>query len=151
MVRRAQVSLEFLMIVGIAMLIMTASTYFVFDFTQSNNDQSGFQQAAQVGYTLVDEAVNMYVYGQGSFITLTGSMPQNIHDAYIVENQTLVFELTSQQGIVPVYIFSDVPINGTQAQGDRVLLTEPGTSVHPGNTQFRVESMGDWIQIRQVS
>jgi uncharacterized protein (UPF0333 family) len=151
MVRRAQVSVEFLMVVGIAMLMMTVSTYLVFDYTQSYSSQNAMQQVAQIGYELIDDASAMYIYGSGSFGTLSASLPENIYDISVVDNTTLVFELNTQRGIIPVYIFSEIPINGTRNEGNKVYVSQSQEKVHPGTTEFRIESKGDWVEIRQVS
>lgn len=148
MVRRAQVSLEFLMIVGLAMVLMISSSYLVYDFTQSETDQGAMQQVASIGYRLIDQAANMYVYGSGSFITLQASLPQAIQDIYIAENSTVVFELATGQGIAPVYVFSDIAINGTESMGGQeVRIVNSSRSINPGTAQFRVTSKGDWVEI----
>lgn len=149
MVSRAQVSLEFLMITAVAMVLMTATSFFLFDYTQSKTDQNALQQSAQVGYRLVDQATNMYVYGDGSFVSVQANMPDGIDKIYTVENDTLVLEVITSNGPVPVQVFSTVPINGTQADAEKTHVNPAGSSVHPGNTGFRVTSHGSWVEIRQ--
>ncbi len=149
MVRRAQASIEFLMVTGLSMALLVAGTFFIFDFTQANADQNALQQAAQVGYSLVDESANVYVYGEGSFVRFAGSLPDSIQDIYVVDENTIVFDVITRQGITPVQVFSPIPINGTtvdEDDPDRVSVSP--TSVHSGRMEFRITSKGSWVEIR---
>lgn len=150
MVSRAQASIEFLMVTGIAMTLLVGATFFLFDFTQSSNDSNSLQQAAQLGYRIVDDAANMYVFGSGSLTTVSGSNPNSIQSIYTVDNDTLIIEIQTRNGVVPVQVFSTVPINGTQPQGPRTLVNPVGTIVGGGPVQYRVTSMGGWVEIRQI-
>ena len=149
MVSRAQVSVEFLLVVGLAMLLMTASTVAIYQFTQAETDNNNFAQVAGFGQQILNQATNMYVYGQGSFVTVTGTLPQQIHQAYIVDD-VLIFELTTRRGIVAVQLFSEVPINGTTT-GEKQYLNVSGTNIRQGTVDVRVESKGSYVQIRQLS
>ena len=150
MVSRAQVSLEFLMVVGIAMVLLTASSVAIFQFTQQQTDQSDMQQAATVGYQIINQAANVYTYGSGSFVRVTGNVPSSVQQIYVVED-TLIFEVRTREGIVPVQVFSDIPINGIYASGDgKVHVNASGSQIQHGNVGFRVESKGSRVEISQI-
>ncbi|MFT4250847.1 MAG: hypothetical protein ACMXYD_05805 [Candidatus Woesearchaeota archaeon] len=149
MVRRAQVSVEFLLIIGLAMLLMTASTAAIFQFTQSETDANNFAQVASFGQQLLNQANNMYVYGTGSFVVVSGSLPQQTTSAYIVDD-VLIFELATRRGIVPVQLFSTIPINGSEP-GEKQYLNVSGTNLRTSSISVRVESKGNYVQLRQVS
>lgn len=151
MVSRAQVSIEFLVITGLALAVMGVTSYMIFDYTQQNSDQNAMQQSALVGYRLIDEAANMYVYGQDSFVTVSANLPAQIEAMYVVESDTLVLELNTDDGIVPVTVFSPVPINGTRADPPRSHLDPATSSVRGGSQDFRVTSRGSWVEIRQTT
>lgn len=138
------------MVTGIAMALLVGSTFFLFQFTQSSGDESALQQAAQIGYRVVDEAASMYVFGQDSFVHVTGSVPASIQAIYVVDEDTLVFEVRTSKGVVPVQVFSDVPINGTNEIDGKVHINPSGTEVREGNTRYRVTSQGSWVEIRQA-
>ena len=138
------------MVIGMAMILLVGSTFFLFEFTRAGTDENALQQAAQIGYRVVDEAANMYVYGEDSFVTVTGSNPTTIQDVYTVDGDTLVFEVVTQNGVVPVIIFSEIPINGTRVDGERAYVNAADMPIRPGNTRYRVTSRGSWVEIEQI-
>ncbi len=142
--------MEFLLVTAVAMFILTTSAFFLFSYTRSSENQNAFQQAAQAGYNIVDEAANVYVYGAGSFVTVTATMPQNLKRVYTVENDTLIFVFGTQHGEVEVPVFSTVPINGSFADGAVTDVNSPPVDVHSGRTSYKVTSMGKWILINQT-
>lgn len=148
---RAQISLEFLMVTGVALFLLATSTYFVFDFTRQNTESNAMQQVAQLAYRISDEARNVYVYGPGSFVTITANMPDTYVGAYTVENDTIVFEVLTQYGHGAVPVFSEIAVNGTREDGERMYLYGASFNPHPGRSLFRVESMGSWVQVTQIS
>ena len=129
------------------MTLLIGATFFLFEFTQAGSDENELQQVAQLGYRVVDEAASMYVYGSGSYVHVTGSHPQGIQAVYVVDENTLVFEIATQRGVVPVQVFSPVPINGSVVDGQRVHTNENPLS---GTARYRIESKGSWVEIRQV-
>lgn len=147
--KKGQVSFEFLMVTSVALIILTASTFFLFSYTQSTSEKSALAQVATIGYTIVDTASTMYVHGEDSFDTITANIPENVEQVYVVDGNTLVFEVSTSRGNIPVQVFSPVPINGTRQDGFKFHVNDENF-VHPGRTEYVVTSMGSWVLINQT-
>ena len=147
---RGQISVEFLMITGIAVFILATASVFMYQYTASSGDRTALAQVASIGYQVVDQSKNVFVYGEGSFVTVEASLPEQINSVYVVDDNTLVFELHTSRGEVTVPVFSDVPINGTNRIGSQVHVPGAAQTAHQGRTSYRVESYGAWVQISQA-
>lgn len=147
--RKGQASFEFLLITGIAIGLLVASTYFVFGYTQSGAERTAMQQAAQIGYQIVDNARTVHIYGEGSFVTVLANPPEQMRSIYVVDERALVIELETDKGIVPVQVFSDVRINGTRVDEGQVHVNRDDQLVRPGRTSYRIESQGGWVKVSQ--
>lgn len=150
--QKGQASFEFLLVTGIAISLLIASTYFIFGYTQSGADRTALSQAAQIGYQIVDNARTVYIYGEGSFVTVLANPPEQMREIYVVDNRTLVITIQTDKGLVPVQIFSDIRINGTTVNPDmtaQIDVNRPDQPVRAGRTSYRIESQGDWVRISQ--
>jgi len=148
-VRKGQASFEFLLVTALAISILLASTYFIFSYTQSNAERTAMTQSAQIGYQIVDQARNVFIFGEGSFVTVQSNTPEQMVAIYTTDNRTLVIELETTRGIIPIQVFSDVDIRGVNVVGDRTLVNSDLQQVRPGRTSYRIESRGSWVEISQ--
>ena len=152
--RNGQASFEFLLVTAIAITLLVTSTYFIFGYTQAGADRTALVQAAQIGYQIVDNARNVYLYGEGSFLTILANQNEQIQGVYVVENQWLVIDVRTDKGIIPVNIYSDIPINGTMIDadfplGERTMVQDPFFA-RGGRASYRVQSEGTWVRINQI-
>ncbi len=150
--RKGQASFEFLLVTAIAITLLITSTYFLFGYTQAGADRTALAQAAQIGFQIVDNARNVYLYGEGSFLTILANQNEQIQGIYVVNNQWLVIEVGTDKGVIPVNIFSDIPINATVPDIDnldRTVLQEP-LDRRSGRVSYRVQSEGLWVRINQI-
>lgn len=147
--RKGQASFEFLLVTGIAITLLLASTYFIFGYTQSGAERTAMAQASQIGYQMVDNSRKAYIHGEGSFFTILANLPDQARQVYVTEENTLVIELETSKGTIPIHIFSDIPINGTTSDGDKVHVNTNAQTVRPGRVSYKVESQGNWVRISQ--
>ncbi len=96
---KAQVSTEYLIMVGFA-LLLTVPTVIIF-FTQStqNVEQVNSIQARQIARKIVDNAEKIYYLGEPSVTTIKVAMPRGI-DSIKISRRELVFNLKDSSGIV---------------------------------------------------
>lgn len=145
---RGQISVEFLMITAISLTIIGASAFVLLDYTRSASDQTGLQQVADIGYRVVSEAQNVYVYGDQSFVTVETSLPEGIRDIYVVDNSTLVFELATSRGAVTVPVFSDVPLSGMREVIPRDFINAADMPFSQGRATIRVTAVNGVLGMR---
>ncbi len=150
MSRTGQVSIEFIIIVAISLFLLTGATILVMDYLRTNQTGSDLQRVTQIGYRVIDEATNAYVYGKDSFIQVQAAVPSSVIDVYVVDNNTLVFDVSTQNGITSVPVFSSIPINGTRAVGDKVFVNDADISIGGGKGIFQVTSKGSWVEVAYI-
>jgi hypothetical protein len=148
---RGQSSIEFLMITGIGLLLITSVSFFFLQQSRSTADTTRLQQATDAGNTILGQALYVYSLGANSWVTVEISIPDDVLAIYTVENRTLVFDVGTRDGMVSQPVFSGVPVAGASlpdAQERRHV--NDTTVVHSGRMRFRITSLGDTVQIRAV-
>ncbi len=148
--RFGQVSVEFLLVTGAALLILTASMYFVFGFMQSSADSTALYQSANLGYVLVDEARSVFLLGSGSFVSVSASNPDLLQSVYVTPDNALVFNVSTANGVVSIPVFSSIPLAGIQSVDD-VSFIHSNDRISSGRTSYRLTNRNGVVEIRQVS
>ena len=135
---KAQISTEYLVMVGFALLLTIPTAIIFFTQTSQNVDQVNFLQARQITRSIVDNSEKVFYLGKPSTTTIKVVMPRNIQ--YItIANRNIVFGmLDSTGGVTDVVEASDVNITGT-------LLPSTGTR------HIRIENIGDSVNISYSS
>jgi hypothetical protein len=148
---RAQSSVEFLAITGIGLLLITTVAAAFLSYTRDTGDQVALKQVNDIGNTILGQASTVYSWGGYSWVSVDAVLPDSIVAIYTTENNTLVFEVATQNGIVAQPIFSTTPITGVNVVGTRAHLNNGTMTIHEGATKFRITSLGSIVQIQAVS
>ena len=147
--RKGQSAVEYLSIIGIAMLMLVPATMLFLSYSKSTNSQVVASQLDLIGNTIINKAEEMYVIGKGSWVTIDVNFPESLKTAEIDEGENLVFNFTGVNGDSQAVFFVDRfrIANGPQPNScsDTCALT-----FTPGLNRIRIEYDGIVVQIKNV-
>ncbi len=126
--KRGQASMEYLLVVGFALIMLMPLVVIHMTQEESIRDDSNLMQATNIVQTLTSNAESIHFIGEPSRTTIEVRMPQNIKDIRIEENDwnRIVFEVMTGGGVVEVYKYTDVKLTGSlePSQGLTRILIE---------------------------
>jgi len=157
---RAQVSIEYLVIIGLSFAILIPGGYFFYNYSKNSNDGTIRTQITQVGNSMITSAESIYGLSEGSLVTLDLRYPNNIRDIYILGGKELVIKYELSSGMNEAVFFSRVYLSGNftyprPAVGDPTCSSPCTDSVitsnlpQQGGHTLRFESKTDYV--RQIS
>lgn len=138
--RKAQVSIEYLFILSLALAIIIPGSALFYNYSKDSNERIVSSQINRIGNNIITNAEQMYTIGKDSWITLEVSFPESTIDAYIVDNSELVITYKTSRGITESVFFTDIPIEGTYSGN-------VSSEFHDGNMKIKIESEGDSVLI----
>jgi len=159
--KRAQVSVEYLIIIGISFAILIPGGYFFYKYSQSSNEATIRTQISQVGNSILTNAESIYGLADGSLVTLDLRYPKNVRDMYILDGKELVIKYEVSSGINEAVFFSKVSLAGNYTYPARIVCaTLPATPCassaitanfsQAGSHQLKFESKTKYVFITQV-
>ncbi len=130
---RAQVSMEYLIIVGFVAVITIPLILIFNTHSTEMNEHIVSNQANHIASKIVEAAESVYYLGETSKVTFKVKIPKNVN-AISIGNQEVVFYIKKQNGVDHVVKYSPVPINGS-------------VSSQAGIYDIVVESKGDYVWV----
>ena len=109
---RAQISVEYLIIIGISFAILIPAGYFFYNYSQASNENSIRTQMSQIGNSMLTESESIYGLSEGSMVTTDIRYPKNIRDIYILGKRELVIKYELSSGMNEAVFFSRIDISG---------------------------------------
>jgi len=140
---RAQVSVEYMIVLGMALLLLLPGSYLFYSFSQGTNDQLIGAQITRAGLEILSTADAMYAVGQNSWSTITINFPENVKNIYILDNEELVVEYETQNGLSEAIFFSNINITGAYSGNISY-------NFQYGLTKIKVSSMGSYVVIEEL-
>ena len=134
---RGQSGIEFLAVTGIGMLLLLGVSFFLLSDSRSSRDQAEVQQAAQIGQELIGQARVVQAQGRNSWVTVEAQIPKSVQSIYTVEDNTIVFEVGTSNGVVSQPVFSLIPVSGWYVVGPRKYLYNYSATPVVGGGTFR--------------
>ena len=131
--RNAQVSMEYVIIVGFILVIMIPLILIFYEHTSSTNDQVITSQVDMIAKKVVDSAESVYYLGEPSKTRIKVYMPTNVEKVTIY-NKEIVFKVKTRSGITAISQLSSVNISGS-------------ISETKGIHYINIESKGDYVWI----
>ena len=130
---RAQISMEYLLIMGFALLITFPIVISFFANATNTAEQVGYSQARQTARKIVDAAESVYYLGKPSSTTLRVYIPERT-SAVVITGRELTFRMRTTAGYSDIVVLSAVNLTG---------------SVQPdsGLRYIKVEATGDSVAI----
>ena len=95
--KKAQVSSEYVILVGFILAITIPMLIVYYNFTSGVNDQIVSTQLDKVAKSVVDSADTVYFLGEPSQRTIKVYIPVNVKEA-ILSNRTLIYRMRSTSG-----------------------------------------------------
>jgi uncharacterized protein (UPF0333 family) len=149
--KKAQVSVEYMFIIGLAMTILIPGSMIFFKYSQSSNEGLVATQINRIGKNLIDTADSIYTVGKNSWTTMDTNFPESIFEMYIIEDaQELVIKYNTARGPTEAVFFSDTPIQGEHPRTDDTNIQDITPLFHPGMMHIKVESKGDVVIIGET-
>jgi len=117
--RKAQVSVEYMMIIAISLMILLPGIYFFRNYVFESNDNILKGRVTSISSQLLTRAQKMYYYGPPSKTTIQVDMPPQVNAMYILyiddidpnlREYNLVFELLTTKGEEELFFESVVPM-----------------------------------------
>ncbi len=158
---KAQVSVEYLIIIGVSFAILIPGGYFFYNYSKSSNDATIRTQITQIGTAMITSAESIYGLSEGSLVTLDLRYPSNIRDIYILGGNELVIKYELSSGMNDAVFFSKVSLSGNYTYprpiaGDLNCTTPCTDSVITPNTpqqgahKLKFESKTKYVFISQA-
>lgn len=142
--RKAQSSVEYLTMVGIALAILVPASYFVLDFAADITQQSDNRRAVLLGADIVSTVREVYASERGSFITLDAGVPDFFLNGTIHDNEEIVFRLATSRGETDMVFFTQ-GINVTNGSS----CSTCQLPLEAGFNRLRIYNNGSTIHIKE--
>ena len=150
---RAQISFEYLVIVGLAILVIVPALLFFLTFASGGDDSVAHTRVAEIGSQLIGTSAEVFALGRNSWLTLDVTLPETVESVTITHYDNapdeLVISYRTSNGVTNGVFFSDVDLaNSTAAptnESTYVVLSE-----RIGVVSLRLTSAGQfvWVELR---
>ncbi|MGM5482962.1 MAG: hypothetical protein ACQESF_05850 [Nanobdellota archaeon] len=111
--KKAQVSLEFLMVTGFIMIVLMGSLSFLAYFAKTSTDEFISQRVEGIGETIVNTAELLGVYGEPSRRIIEFNFPPRISNITIENGHYLFIQVQGRSGTKRYYgFYSSHKMNG---------------------------------------
>ena len=135
--------MEYLLIVGLAFVILTPMLYMFYDYTSTLRRDVNLAKIYKIGGTLANTAEQMYYLGAPSKTTLRLNMPDGVLNLTIrgAKKDVLVFHFGDPSTYEEIVIPGNVPMVSLLA----------GTEFTPGLKSITVEATANEVLFRAAS
>jgi len=137
---KGQASFEYILVVGLALVLLVPGTYLFYSFSKVSNDQVVGARINGAGNELLGTVEEVYAVGQNSWRTVTINFPDNVRNVYVLDDEELVITYDTQNGVSDAVFFSKVNISAPY--GGNISL-----SFTPGLTKVKVSSLGSYVSL----
>jgi len=150
-VKLGQGAFEYILVVGIAMLLIVPGVMIFYNYSLKSNDEVMRSQINMIGNDIMDAAEKVYYIGEYSWQSLKVDIPNKVTSIYVLDNSELVIEYHSYVGLSQAVFFSDINIS---AGGNAIPIPSGAVSVsnsmHPGLNIIKITSMGSYVLINET-
>ena len=118
----AQVSVEYMLIMGFAAIMTIPLLLIYYTYSSDSSDSVATGQALQVARKIVDASESVYYLGSPSQTTLKLSFPDRIYSTNL-SSKELVFKIKTRNGLTDIVQVSAVNMSGSlpTSQGIHVI------------------------------
>jgi len=111
--KEAQISMEYMLLIGFVTVITIPLIIVYFTFTQQSGDEIRSMQVLEISKKIVDAAESVYYLGEPSQTTLRVNIPSNIVDINLSSGKEIIFKIKTGSGIVDIVQSTSVNITGS--------------------------------------
>ncbi len=110
--RKGQAAMEYLLIVGLAFVILTPMLYMFYDYTTTLRRDVNLAKVYKIGGTMVNTAEQMYYLGPPSKTTLRFNMPDGVANLTVrgARRDVLVFHFGDPANYEEIVIPGNIPM-----------------------------------------
>jgi uncharacterized protein (UPF0333 family) len=131
--RKAQVSMEYLVIVGFVAVIVIPMMLIFYTYADRTEDEIISNQVQKISLKVSDAAEAMYYLGEPSRTRIRTYFPKNI-DSITIGNNEIVFILHTKEGLDHIVIYTPIPVQGS-------------LDTHSGYHNINIRSRGSYVEI----
>ncbi len=110
--RLAQISMEYLTIMGFVVAAFVPLTLIFYAYTQGSAEEIASEQLSKIAKEVVDAAEAVYYQGKPSQVTLEVYMPSQLRGVWF-EKKSLILQYQTQEGMGEIIETSAVNISGS--------------------------------------
>lgn len=154
----SQVSFEYIMVIGIALLIIVPGAMLFYNYSIRSGDELTRSRIDMVGNEIMDSVEKIYYIGENSWETIKIAVPDSVRWIYVLNNYELVIEYESSVGTSEAVFFSDInmttPYNilgpgGVMRWYISDVPSDP-QNAHPGLNIIKITSLGHYVLINET-
>jgi len=138
---KSQASVEYLMVVGLAFVIIMPMVYMFYSYTTAVQEDVSMAKIHKIGIDIVHTAEQVYYLGEPSRSTININMPENVY------NITVMDSVPSGQGLV-VFYYGDAGLNRPIVIPSKIPLKLGTLSSNPGRKVLVIEARADRVLVR---
>jgi hypothetical protein len=145
--KKAQSSIEYIMIISFGLLIMLPITYYAYSYASGQTDETVHSTLKGIGDQIADTAEQVYYLGAPSKMTIEANFPDTVKDITILGQKELVFHFGDKRN--EIVFISKPPIVGpylvTNGAGNECPLSGINAAAcwSKGNKQVTLEANSD--------
>lgn len=138
--RKAQSSFEYIMLVGVVMLLIVPGAILFYNYSKRSNEDLMRATIYRIGSDLADSVQKVYYVGESSWETSSFVVPEGVRKIYIQGSYELVIQYDSWGSISEAVFFSDIN------------MTSPDDIVtnHSGLNLIKVTSQGGYVSLNET-
>ncbi len=140
----SQVSFEYILVVGIALLIIVPGAMLFYNYSVRSGDELTRSRIDMVGNEIMDSVEKVYYIGENSWETIKVDVPDSVRRIYVLNNYELVIEYESYVGTSEAVFFSDINMTTPYPQGSI------SDEVHAGLNIIKITSLGYYVLINET-
>jgi uncharacterized protein (UPF0333 family) len=154
---RGQISIEYLLILGLSLAVLIPASYLFYQYSQGSNEQVVRGQIDTIGSQVLTQARNVYTLGQGNRVTLTLEIPGAVKNITIIEGVELVVIYQGKQGLQEAVYFSNTNITGSYLLDNNPCpgyCTQSKWTQKPdssGTVDLKIESQGTYVTLNETN
>lgn len=134
---RAQVSMEFLMIITITSLMTIPLIVLFLKESQSAGEQVSLAQVSQVARRIADSAESVHAFGEPTALVLKVYLPPGI-DSLLIDNSEFIFIVNNNGNKVSIVVPTSINMSGS-------------IGVNPGIHNIKVTAIANYVNISELS
>ena len=121
--KKGQLSVEHLVIVGLSLMVILPSTYLLLNFANNTSDLLISQQIKSVGDVIIFYGRDR---GEGNYISMTVVLPDTVKNMSVVSGSELVINYRTVKGPNEAVFFTDYPLVGATGSSNELVVDRAG-------------------------
>jgi len=138
--KRGQSSVEFLLIVSLALFLLIPALALFTDFIQKTSGDLVVSHVEEIGNTMVANVQTVYFYGPGAMIVLDVNMPENVVNMTIENDNFLIITVEIEGRTSDFLFYSDAPMQANISS----------TYYSPGLKHMKIEAIEGGVLLERV-